>query len=285
MKDGYKEIIRSVPNSDCAFRYIELSRGMSLPAWGTEQNVLLFVLEGKLKVACADEVAKGVTEGNFLLIPKGERWKGTGMQYTRMVIFLFNMVDNIWTSTKIKKLGDASTERGRKMCQPLPLKQPLEMFLKLIVLYAEEKDIDKSFYASKDSELLSLLYAFYPAEELGGMFRPLLHSNLDFKSFVESNYLKVESASELAELAGCSLVTLNRKFKEYFNDTAYQWIMKNKMVLIKKRLQNTNGSLSEIAKEFGFYSGSELNRFCQRQFGTTALKLRKQTKSKEKIKT
>lgn len=282
MKDTYKEIVRSVPNSDCAFKYVVLRKGGALPDWGMERNLLLFVMEGKMKVTGGDGVVRCVAEGSFVLIPKTENWKGVGMQDSRMVIFLFNMVDNVWTSTKIKRLMEAAEGKVHKSYMTLPVRTPLKMFLELMGLYAEEKDIDRSFYAAKDSELLSLLYAFYSAEELGRMFYPLLHANLDFKSFVEANYMKVESASELAELAGCSLVTLNRKFKVYFNDTAYQWIMKNKMVLIKKRLETPKGSLAEIAKEFGFYSGSELNRFCQRQFGTTALKIRKQALGKEK---
>ncbi|WP_106829643.1 helix-turn-helix domain-containing protein [Parabacteroides pacaensis] len=284
MKDSYKEIVRSVPNSDCAFKYIELGRGVSLPSWDKEKNLLLFVLEGKLKLSIGEGSFRFLQKGSFILLSKGEAFKGTGMQPdSRLVIFLFNRVDTVWTSTKIKKLLDASDKKAGKPHEPLLIVRPLEMFLKLIVLYTEEKDIDKSFYANKESELLSLLYAFYSAEELGRMFYPLLHTNLDFKSFVEANYLKVESASELADLAGCSLVTLNRKFKEYFQDTAYQWIIKNKMVLILKRLQTPSGSLSEIAKEFGFYSGSELNRFCQRQFGTSALKLRKQAIGKKSV--
>ena len=48
MKDSYREIVRSVPNSDCAFKYVELGRGVSLPAWEEERNLLLFFLEGKL---------------------------------------------------------------------------------------------------------------------------------------------------------------------------------------------------------------------------------------------
>ncbi len=284
MKDTYKEIVRSVPNSDCAFKYIEISRGVGLPAWERERNVLLFVVSGKMKLGGGEAWTRVLPDGQFMMIPKGEEWTGSALQDARLVIFLFNRVDTIWTSAKIRRLLEASEGKAGEAYPVLPVKKPLEMFLKLIGMYTEEKDIDRSFYASKDSELLSLLYAFYPPEELGVLFSPLLHTNLDFKSFVEANYLKVEGASELAELAGCSLVTLNRKFKEYYNDTAYQWIMKNKMVLIKKRLQTTNGSLAEIAKEFGFYSGSELNRFCQRQFGTTALKIRKQAMAKEKVK-
>lgn len=282
MKNTYKEIVRCVPNSDCAFKYIVSSKGITLPVWDTAKNLLLFVLEGKIKITAGDRTTGSLSQGNFMLIPQTEHWKGIGIQDTRMVALLFNRVDNVWTSTKIKKLLDAVEGQKEEGLLTLPFCRPLKIFLDLMVLYAEEKEIDRSFYASKDSELLSLLYAFYSADDVGRMFCPLLHTNLDFKNFVEANYLKVETASELAQLAGCSMVTLNRKFKEYFNDTAYQWIMKNKKVLIKKRLQTPAGTLGEIAKEFGFYSGSELNRFCQRQFGMTALQIRKEATNKSK---
>lgn len=282
MKNKYKELVHSVPNSDCVFKYIEVSRGTSLPVWENEQHVLLFVLEGKMKISCPDSVLRDVVGGNFIMIPKEHGWKASAWQDSRLLILLFNMVDNVWTKPKIKSLLDAAERQPRESYPVLSVKSPLQIFLNLLVIYAEERTIDRSFYASKENELLSILYTFYPAGELGIMFYPLLTTNLDFKNFVQANYLKVETVAELAALAGCSQVTLNRKFKEYFNDSAYQWMVKNKMVLIQRRLQNPTASLADIAREFGFYSGSELNRFCQRQFGTTALKIRKQALKTEK---
>lgn len=276
MKSKYKELVHSVPNSDCVFKYIEVSRGTSLPIWLTGQNTLLFVLEGKMKIVCQDTICRDVPGGSFMMIPKHHDWQGLAWQDSRLLILLFNMVDNVWTKPKIKTLLDAVEKQSVESYLVLPVKSPLQIFLNLMVIYSEERDIDRIFYASKDNELLSILYTFYPAGELGSMFYPLLTTNLNFKNFVLANYKKVETVGELAELAGCSQVTLNRKFKEYFNDSAYQWMIKNKMILIRKRLQNPTASLADIAREFGFYSGSELNRFCQRQFGTTALKIRKQ---------
>lgn len=283
MKDKYKEIARSIPNSDCSFKYIEISKGTSLPMWGVEQHALLFVLEGQMKISLQDKVIE-VPERQFVMIPKQREWKGMAMMHSRLIILLFNMVDNVWTKPKIKSLLDAAGNKNNENYPLLPIRVPLTTFLDLMVIYTEEKDIDRSFYASKENELLSILYTFYTTEELAPMFYPLLTTNLDFRSFVQANYLKVESVAELADLAGCSQVTLNRKFKEYFNESAYQWMVRNKMVQIQKRLQNPTASLADIAKEFGFYSGSELNRFCQRQFGTTALKIRKQALGKEKSK-
>lgn len=281
MKDKYKEVIRSIPNSDCSFKYIEVSKGTSLPVWGTEQHTLLFVMSGGLKILLGSEI-KELPEKHFVMIPKGTEWRASAQFHTRILILLFNMVDNVWTKPKIKNLMEAPEVESDGELPMLPVRSPLGTFLDLMVIYSEERNIDRSFYASKENELLSILYTFYKAEELKHMFSPLLTTNLDFKSFVQTNYLKVESVSELAELAGCSQVTLNRKFKEYFGESAYQWMIRNKTVQIRKRLENPTASLSDIAKEFGFYSGSELNRFCQRQFGMSALKFRKQAIGKDK---
>lgn len=279
MKNKYKEIVRSIPNSDCSFKYIEISKGTALPVWGTAQHTLLFVLDGKLKLTLLEESIE-VPGKHFLMIPKQHEWKGLATMHTKLLILLFNMIDNVWTKPKIKSLLDVVDQKSFPSYPLLPIRSPLNTFLDLMVIYSEERNIDRSFYASKENELLSILYTFYTAEELAPMFYPLLTSNLDFKSFIQSNYLKVESVAELAELAGCSQVTLNRKFKEHFGESAYQWIIRNKTVQIRKRLETATASLSDIAKEFGFYSGSELNRFCQRQFGTTALKIRKQVLGK-----
>lgn len=285
LQEEYREIVRSVPNTDCSFQSVEIGKGFSMPfPGGDHPNRLLFVLSGKIRAVDAGGAPTLVPEGRFTLFPREFAGKITAVQSGRLLFFRFNKVDHVWTSNKIRRLLEAVHEQPAVRFPVFPVRHPLEAFLKLIVLYMEEKELNRSFYALKDNELLSLLYSLYGAGELGRLFYPVVHTNLDFKSFVEANCLKVENASELAELAGCSLVTLNRKFREYFNDTAYQWIMKNKMGQIKKRLENTATPLSEIAKEFGFYSGSELNRFCQRQFGTSALKLRKQLTGKIQMK-
>lgn len=281
IKNEYKEIVRTLPNTDCCFKYLIVDKGVSFSFGEEKMNCLFFVLSGKVQLTEPDGITEIRPAGYFSLYPWGSRCGGSSMQESRLLFFFFNKVDQVWTSTKIRKLLEMSSDLPDKGRSWLPVKPTLETFLKLMALYTEEKELDRSFYAWKDNELFSLLYAFYTPQELGYLFRPVLRDNLDFKTFVEANYLKVENASELAELAGCSLVTLNRKFREHFNDTAYQWIIKNKTAQIKKRLQTTHNSLREIAREFGFYSGSELNRFCQRQFGQSALKLRKQMSGKK----
>lgn len=273
--DGrYVEIVRCVPNSECEFRYVVVEEGGCLALEDRKVNKLVFVLKGKVKVDCGDEKANVIGEREFSLVPKGEEWRGVGVPDCRVMVLYFKKVSHVWSRKKIERLLSAYVPERAEGVPVLKGKPLLMGFLDLMSVYMQENGIGKSFFLLKDEELLCLLYVVYSEKELAGLFFPVLQADTDFKSFVLANYLKVESASGLAELAGCSLVTLNRKFKKYFHDSAYQWMMRYKTMKIQERLKNTSLPLGEIAREFGFHSSTELNRFCRRQLGATARKLR-----------
>lgn len=273
MQAKYREIVRAVPNSDCEFEYVEIGRGQNRPVPESGKHKLLFVLDGQIRILQA-ETRQLVENGRFTLLPVGASGRIVAVGPVRMLLLSFRTVEHVWPKAKIKRLL-AACPSPQPERTALPIPAALSVFLNLLVLYTTEADIDKSLYTGKDTELLSLLYTFCEPAGLAALFFPVLRNDTDFRSFVLANYQKVDKASDLAELAGCSLVTLNRKFKEYFNDSAYQWMLKNRTEKIRQRLQHSSMSLTEIAREFGFYSSSELNRFCRSRFGMSAGKVRR----------
>lgn len=273
--DKYKEFVRSVPNSECEFQYIELRNGFLFTEDGKEKTYqLLFLLKGGIKVTYGENTAKEIGAKEFFLLSKDNRCSVRACADSIVLVMHFKKVNHTWNSKKIGNLLDAYPHSAETDFPSLKIKPLLQAFLDLLTVYIKERNIEKSFFTWKDEELLSLLYAIYAPKELSRLFFPVLRSDADFKSFVMANYLKAESAAGLAELAGCSLVTLNRKFKKYFNDSAYQWMMRNRIIKIRERLKNSDIPLGEIAKEFGFHSSTELNRFCLRQLGMSARKMR-----------
>lgn len=270
----YKEIMRTIPNSECELRYIELEEIAYFSEDNKMMNKLLFILDGELKIRYNGIQEKKIAKKEFGLIPKESEWYGETSSGCRMIILRFKKVNNIWNKRKIERLLDAYPRLVEDSFPVLEIKRILQVFLDLLEVYMLEKDAEKSLFTLKDEELFSLLYAIYPCKDLARLLFPVLREDADFKSLVKTNHLKVENVSGLAELAGCSLVTLNRKFREHFNVTAYQWIMHNRTMKVRARLRNSNVTLGEIAQEFGFHSSTELDRFCRRQLGITARKIR-----------
>lgn len=77
-----------------------------------------------------------------------------------------------------------------------------------------------------------------------------------------------------------SASTFNRKFKAEFNDSAYQWLLKQKAEQIKMRLMNESTTLSDIIREFGFHSHSHLQKYCKTHFNMNPSELKKRLRER-----
>ena len=106
-------------------------------------------------------------------------------------------------------------------------------------------------------------------------FSPILNKTVNFKDFVIANYQKVKTVEDLSVLFGCSLRSFNRKFKEHFDDSPYNWILKQRAKHIKAQLLTPDIEFSEIIKEFKFSSASHFSTYCKKQFGITPREIRK----------
>ncbi len=102
--------------------------------------------------------------------------------------------------------------------------------------------------------------------------------SVDFKSFVMANYLKVESVEEFARLGGYNVSTFRKKFKAHFNESAYQWILKQKSKHIKYKISIENVAFKDIMDEYGFATPAHFNEYCKTHFGMTPSQLRESLK-------
>lgn len=97
-----------------------------------------------------------------------------------------------------------------------------------------------------------------------------------FRDSVLENYSTSKNASELA--ASChynSLKTFTRHFKQYFKQTPYQWMLEQKMEEVHSLVLNSDISISEIAKLYGFKNVTHLINAYQNKFGVPPKRNRK----------
>ena len=84
----------------------------------------------------------------------------------------------------------------------------------------------------------------------------------------------MKGVKEFVDLSGMNLSTFNRKFKTHFNQSPYQWLIKQKSKHIYHELSTTNKSLATIARDFHFADASHFNRYCKAMFGASPSKIR-----------
>lgn len=248
-----------------------------------EKNHLLFLLSGEMKVNYGNLYPRIIQSGNMLLLTPLSNYICHTLTPIEMIVlkfdtlaggcdkFIFQFLSPIYTLIKYE-------------FQELDIREPLKKYLSLIQSYLEAGSLSPALCQEKMKELFILLRAYYDTEEFVRLFYPLLGKNMEFRKMITENYLRVKNASEYAELCGYSLGAFQRKFKDVFGETVYQWMQKQKAEQIKHRLMATEASLKELSEDFDFASPAHLNKFCKVWFGMTPTELRQTYLLRKKLK-
>ena len=257
-----------------SFQYIE--RKAEEVLWQKDfdkGNRLLFLLEGEMEVIYGNLNPRIVHCGHMILLSSLTNCVCRTLSPVRLVSLEFDKWNYACDSYALQSLTPIYSLIKYDF-QEVDIRPPLDAFLELLEIYLKENIAIKGFYQEKMKEFFILLRAYYDAEELTMLFYPLLGKNMNFKIMVLDNYTKVKNASEYAELCGFSLGVFQRKFKDVFGETVYQWMQRQKAEQIKHRLMITDINPKELADEFGFASAAHFNKFCKIWFGMTPSELR-----------
>lgn len=248
-----------------------------------EKNHLLFLLSGEIKVNYGNLYPRIIQSGNMLLLTPLSNYICLTLTPVEMIVlkfdtlaggcdkFIFQFLSPIYTLIKYE-------------FQELEIREPLKKYLSLIQSYLKVDSLSTALCQEKIKELFIQLRAYYDTEEFVRLFYPLLGKNMEFRKMITENYLRVKNASEYADLCGYSLGAFQRKFKDVFGETVYQWMQKQKAEQIKHRLMATEVSLKELSEDFDFASPAHLNKFCKIWFGMTPTELRQTYLLRKKLK-
>jgi AraC family transcriptional regulator len=136
-------------------------------------------------------------------------------------------------------------------------------------LYQEFRQCDKVGAISLEGILLELLAesarcatGYSPA----GRVPDWLHAA---REFLESDFLRPLSLSEVAGVAGVHRVHLAREFRRYFSTTVGEFLRNKRIEHACHLVSKTNDSLADVAMSCGFSDQSHLTATFRRQTGLT----------------
>lgn len=94
------------------------------------------------------------------------------------------------------------------------------------------------------------------------------------RDYIEANFLRPLSLSEIAGAAGVHRVHLSREFRRYFSTTVGDYLRKRRIEHASNLVSNTNTPLAEIAMTCGFSDQSHFSATFRRQIGLTPARFR-----------
>jgi AraC-like DNA-binding protein len=251
-----------------------MKEGKNLPFTDKYFNYFIFLLEGEIMISCNEFRNHLCKEGEMVFIAQDSDSASETLTDVKYVLLSFDNQFTLCDQLAVESLQ--SNNKKPLVFNKLDIRPPLRLVLDSVLFYLEHKIQCRHLHAIKQKELFLIFRAFYTKEEMARFLAPMLNKDIDFKAFVLQHYQEVKTVEELANMCKISVRSFNRKFNEYFGDSPYSWMLKQKSRHIKTRLADGKTTFGSIIKEYGFSSPAHFTTYCKKQFGESPSRLRKQ---------
>lgn len=257
----------------CSFQSIYRKAGTVVHEPKNKQTTIVFLLEGEISVDCDAFRNRIVKTGEMALLPVGSETTIRTLQDSCLIGCSFSEIAKVCTRVQLETLAEYKGNIPYDY-NILSLRGELPHFFSLLHLYLKGKIGCPRMQEGKLEELSILFRTYYTKDELAAFFYPILSKDQQFNQFVLSNYRFVSTVEELARMANISLSAFNRKFRRYFNQSAYRWILSKRAEGVLQDIKATNKSFLEISLDWKFSSQAHLTKFAKQQYGRSPREIR-----------
>ena len=239
-------------------------------------NVIMLVMSGKIRINIINYKKVEINKGHFVFLPSDHSVFCKAIAKSKVLIFRLDESIRLCYSYSLDQLYN----RVKNMEKPesltvLDFNVRIWDFANALVNTWEDGLRCRIYLQDKINELLLLLRAYYPEEQLGRLFYDILSSDSVFSEFVRSSYLKYSTVNKLAEAMNMTSQQFTRRFNNVFGQAPYGWMQREKSRLIYGEICRSDKPIKEIAAQFGFTIPANFNRFCKAAFGMNPGEIRK----------
>ncbi|MCK9305539.1 MAG: AraC family transcriptional regulator [Bacteroidales bacterium] len=255
------------------FKSFSLKKGSSFEMVKDPGNIIIFLHLGRVRVLVGKYKEYIFSDRTMLMINNG-LYQLEVLQNSEITIL---GLDHHWIDFYKSMLGKNGKNRDKFLFSlfSLPIEPRVEVFLESLSFLLSRRDSARALQTDKQRELELLLRRCYSKKALLGFFARICTDCQDFYTFIQDNYHKQRGVEELITISGLSQSTFNRKFREMFGESPYQWIMGKRAESILKKLSDKSIPMSKIIKEYNFTDASHFNRFCKLMYQKTPSEIRK----------
>ena len=232
-----------------------------------EENVLVSVLAGELKVVQADRT-HWCGAGDTVLLPRNQpatllKYPKDGVPYHAVLMKLPTaLVRAYYTQQAPARTHPATT--SLLLYPKSPLLQSL--FVSLLPYLELQHHLPEKLAAIKVTEVLEILRSLNPQSDgvLADFSEP---GKINLVEFMEANYMFNISLTKFSYLTGRSLTTFKRDFKKAFQLSPQRWLTQQRLTLAHYQLVEKRRKPVELYLEVGFENLAHFSFAFKKQFG------------------
>lgn len=213
---------------------------------------IIYLLEGSIDLSCSLYSKKLVKESEMAFIPKESaysiqshtrRSKALFFAFDTTLIKMDSALFNYFVKNASKKPYEFNT---------LPINEQMRKVLDMILsqITHTKKVKNSQVCISWNMTIFVTFTSFYKRSELLEFFRPIMSTTMDFRSFVENNFLEAEgNVSKLRKLSGLSRHVFEKNFKDIFGSAPKEWFHEQLRKRITSLAKKQDIRPKELARE------------------------------------
>lgn len=244
-----------------------------------QDNLLIFVLEGSLKVVYGKQSFQA-SKNEMMLLNKATlityqsqgNSSNNNLFHCLMVSLKDDLIKNFLTSTDLKIIKRDFV--GDLLSSVQPMDECLISFSHGLAPFF--KNIDKVQPTQLRRKMMELLYDTAICSDI--IFQQILHLQqpvrTDLREVIERHYASPISLEDLAYLSGRSLSSFKRDFQQTFNVPPATYIREKRLNKAKEMLETTSMTVSDICYSVGFENVSHFSRIFKQYHGIIPTRLR-----------
>lgn len=277
MNTNTDEIVSFDNDSQYGFKYREIDVMLDIEKQKEQVNTLthnaiFFQIEGEVHISRGEYHDVVIHPGELFFLPRGATISAyvVGDQTKYIAARLDH---NITTVKSFATLFGAEDRSRSNRFSPLPIVEPLRIFLDSVKQYIIDGVANPQLREIKFAEMLFIFNKYYTREERANLFHSISGGDSKFKTYILDNFKPHTSVSELVEKANMSRSTFDRKFKEAFGTTPLRWINIQSRLLIYRKAAEPNVTVKDLMYEVGVYNASQFTKLCKRICGVVPSQL------------
>jgi len=245
-----------------------------LPIW-SDANYLAYVLSGR-KIWSVDGVSHELKEGDAIFVAKGAHYIEQIMEKEFCLLIFFvpdEFLQGVLEYTDFQK--KKAPAKPPKLI-PIAVNEQLKIYFQSMAsLFSQKKGPLKQLLDIKFRELLVQLINYQDNPLLVSFFDSVVAPpERRFRQMIEANQQFDLGIEGYAKIAGMSVSTFKRFFKNVFGSSPGQYIINNKLAFASILLKQSDKTIQEIAYEIGFQNPAHFTRMFNKKYKVSPSKYR-----------
>lgn len=233
---------------------------------------LCFICQGEISII-SSKSEKSFKAGKMILLPPGIFISVKSIEDTS--ILTCKVVERI-TFCELLRFEELLmyVKNPDEVFSSLKINNAIQLCLDSFISCIEDKVRCRHYIKIKIKEIMILIRAYYPKEEIAAFFLPLLGPDQLFRIFIDKNAPYCGSVRELQQKANMSENGFRMRFKRVMNCTPSEFVNKKKAECIRYELLCGNDPIKEVCEKFGFSTLAGFSLFCKKYLGNTPAAIR-----------